>query len=174
MEAIQSRTVADLTHVPCKGNPQAITALIGGQLDVMFADTDTALPLVRSGKLRALAYTGIKRSPTFPGVPTRDESGVKGHELHYWVGAYVPRGTPAEIVKKLNNVRVAAVRTPAMVTVYEHPVLDACTSTPEEPALFQHSELDNKWSRNTTSDTARPRSRPTEIAKPHRSIEPGR
>jgi tripartite-type tricarboxylate transporter receptor subunit TctC len=137
---------ADLTYVPYRGNPQAVIDLIGGQVDLMFADTGTALTFVQSGKLRALAYTGTHRMAGLPDVPTMREAGVKDYDLSYWVGVYVPRGTPPEIVQRLNKAFVKAAKSDAVAAVYKSAVLDVYTTTPEELAAFQARETE-AWGR---------------------------
>ena len=92
----------DVLYIPYKSNPQAITDLIGGQFDFMFADAPTALPQVQGGKLRALAASGSKRLATAPDVPTVSEAGVKGYEMSYWIAAYLPAGAPAAMVERLS------------------------------------------------------------------------
>ena len=145
-ELFKQSTQTQLTYVPYKGNPQAVTDLLGGQIDSMFADTATALPLVKSGKLRALGYTGLQRSWAFPTVPTLDEQGVKGYELSYWVAVYAPRGTPTEVVQRLNAVFVKSVHTEAVRGVFANAVLDIYTTTPQGLAEFQQHETE-KWGR---------------------------
>jgi tripartite-type tricarboxylate transporter receptor subunit TctC len=145
-ELFKQMTGADLTFVPYKSNPQAVTDLVGGQLDVMFADTATTLPLIQSGRLKALGYTGMQRTAVLPSVPTLDEAGVKGYELSYWVAVYAPRGTPPEIVRRLNAAFNKAVRSEGVGTVYAQAILDVYTTTPEGLAEFQRSETE-KWGR---------------------------
>jgi tripartite-type tricarboxylate transporter receptor subunit TctC len=145
-ELYKQSTGANLTYVPYKANPQAIVDLLGGQIDVMFADTATALPLIKSGKLRALGYTGLQRSPALPSVPTLDESGIKGYELSYWVAVYAPRGTPPEIVRRLNEILTKGVRSDIVTAVFANAVLDPYTTTPEGLAQFQRAETE-KWGR---------------------------
>ena len=82
-----------LLHVPYKSNTLAITDLLGGQIDMMITDTTTGLPQIKAGKLRALGYSGKKRSVLVPAVPTIDEAGVKGYEMTYWFAAYTPANT---------------------------------------------------------------------------------
>ncbi len=143
-EMFSQMTGAKTLYVPYKSNPQAVTDLVGGQLDFMFADTATALPLVQSGRLKAIAYAGDKRSPALPHLPTLDEAGVKGYEVYYWVAVYAPKGAPADLVKRLNEVLVKGVSSDVMRAVYKQAVLDTFTTTPEGLALFQRSETE-KW-----------------------------
>ncbi len=145
-EMFKQATGANLLYVPYKSNPQAVTDLIGGQIDVMFADTATTLPLIQSGKLRALGYTGAKRTATLPSVPTLEEAGVKGYELSYWIAVYAPRGTPADIVRRLNEAITKSLSSDIMKTVFAQAILDSFAMTPEELGRFQQSEAE-KWGR---------------------------
>ena len=84
-ELFKQMTGVDLVYVPYKSNPQAVTDLVGGQLDAMFADTATTLPMIQSGRLRALGYTGSQRAAVLPAVPTLDEAGLPGYNLEtFW------------------------------------------------------------------------------------------
>jgi tripartite-type tricarboxylate transporter receptor subunit TctC len=145
-ELFKQMTGVDLVYIPYKSNPQAVTDLVGGQLDAMFADTATTLPLIQSGRLRALAYTGHQRAAVLPAVPTLDESGVKGYELTYWVAAYAPRGTPADIVRRLNEVFNKATRSESATAVFAQAIVDVFSTTPEGLAEFQRAETE-KWGR---------------------------
>jgi tripartite-type tricarboxylate transporter receptor subunit TctC len=91
----------ELTHVPYKGTAPATTDLIGGQVQIAFLGIPTVLPYLKSGKLRALAVTGRKRSHELPEVPTVDESGVPGYEVNPWYGLLAPAGTSRGIVDRL-------------------------------------------------------------------------
>ena len=145
-ELFKQMTGVDLVYVPYKSNPQAVTDLVGGQLDAMFADTATTLPMIQSGRLRALGYTGSQRAAVLPAVPTLDEAGVKGYELSYWVAVYAPRGAPPEIVRRLNEVFNKAVRADSVGTVFAQAIVDVYTTTPEGLAEFQRAETE-KWGR---------------------------
>jgi tripartite-type tricarboxylate transporter receptor subunit TctC len=98
------KTVAgvDMTHVPYKGSSPALTDLMGGQVQIMFDNLPSSLPLIKSGKLRAVAVTSLKRAPALPDVPTVAESGFPGFEASSWFGILAPAGTPAPIVARLN------------------------------------------------------------------------
>ncbi len=93
----------DILHVPYKGTGTAITDLLGGRLDMMFATVSGGAAQVRSGKLRALAVTSAIRSPAYPDVPTIAESGVPGYEAQTWYGILAPAGTPAPVVARLHG-----------------------------------------------------------------------
>ena len=145
-ELLQQMAGIQILHVPYKSNPLAITDLLGGQIDMMITDTSTGLPQVKGGKVRALGVTAPKRIALAPDVPTIDEAGVKGYEMGYWFAAYVPAKTPPAVVKRLNELLVAATKSPSAKSFYESTGTDAATSTPEELGKFQASES-QKWGR---------------------------
>ena len=102
-ELFKSMAGIDLLHVPYKGVGNAVTDLLGGQVQVMVAPTQSVMGHVKSGKLRALAVTGAKRSPSAPEVPTMAEAGVPGYESVGWFGLMAPAGTPRDVVLLLNR-----------------------------------------------------------------------
>lgn len=143
-ELLQQMAGVELLYVPYKGNPLAISDLLGGHIDTIISDITTGLPQIKSGRLRALAVTSIKRDSLLPDVPTLDESGLPGYEMGYWFAAYAPAGTPPRIVDRLNALFVEASRMPAARQFYEATGTDSQTSTPAELAAFQKSES-RKW-----------------------------
>ena len=92
----------DMTHVPYKGSSGARTDIVSGQVDVMFDAETTMAVMAREGKVRALASTGLARSANLPDMPTVNESGVPKYEATIWLGLMAPKGTPAEVVNRLN------------------------------------------------------------------------
>jgi tripartite-type tricarboxylate transporter receptor subunit TctC len=102
----------NLVFVPYKGAPAALTDLLGGQLDFYFATIPTALPHVKSGKLRALAMTSAKRSTVLPDVPTLAEAGVPGYDFSAWFGIIAPAKTPSEVIARLNAEIARAMQAP--------------------------------------------------------------
>ena len=102
-EIFRSRAGVEWVHVPYKGSAPALTDLLGGQVQVMFDVMLSALPHVKSGRLKALAVTSIKRSPQLPNVVTLNESGLPGFDVSSWWGVAAPAGTPKEIIAKLNG-----------------------------------------------------------------------
>ena len=102
-ELFKSMAKVDLLHVPYKGTGQAVTDLLAGQVDLMFAPSQTVISHVRAGKLKALAVTGAKRSETLPDLPTVAESGLPGYEAVGWFGLLAPAATPKPIVAKLSH-----------------------------------------------------------------------
>jgi len=122
----------ELTHVPYKGTAPATSDLIGGQVQIAFLGIPTVLPHVRSGKLRALATTGKRRSPELPGVPTVDEAGVPGYELSPWYGLLAPAGTPRAVVVRLAAETTRIVRAPEMREKLVAQGAEPAGGTPEE------------------------------------------
>jgi tripartite-type tricarboxylate transporter receptor subunit TctC len=102
VELIKSMANVDLLHIPYKGAGPAMIDLLGGQLDFMFDSLLTSTPLVRAGKLRALAQSGARRSPVLPDVPTLGETALPGYEVSTWFGVVAPAKTPRDIITKLH------------------------------------------------------------------------
>ena len=92
-----------INHVPYKGGGAALNDLLANQIDIYFAATASALPLVQSGKLQALAVTGTKRIPALPDTPTIEEQGYKGYDVTLWYGLIGPKGMPHDLVDKINS-----------------------------------------------------------------------
>jgi tripartite-type tricarboxylate transporter receptor subunit TctC len=143
-EMFRQLSGTELLHVPYKSNPQALTDLLGGQVDFMIPDTATGMPQVRSGKLRALGYSTRARSPQFPDLPTLHEAGVTGYDMSYWFAAYVPAGTPAPVVARLNELLAAALKGAPAKAFFDNAGAEAWSGTPEELARFQATET-LKW-----------------------------
>ncbi|MEO7243126.1 MAG: tripartite tricarboxylate transporter substrate binding protein, partial [Variovorax sp.] len=104
----------NLVQIPYKGNAQAITDLIAGQINLMFDAIATSLPQIKAGKLRALAVTTTQRTDALPDVPTMEEAGYKDYEMVQWYGVYAPAGTPPEVVQKLSAGIQKALAKPAV------------------------------------------------------------
>lgn len=143
-EMLKQLAHVDILHVPYKSNPLAITDLLGGQIDLMITDTSTGVPQIKSGKLRALGYSTQKRSAQLPEVPTIDEAGVRGYDMGYWFAAYVPAGTPAAVVARLNELLAQATKSAAAKSFYEMAGSEPWTTTSEGLAKFQAAET-QKW-----------------------------
>lgn len=112
MEMLKMMTGMEMTHVPYKGSGLSMVDLMGGRVQAAVTNMLTASPLVRGGRIRALAVTTSKRSPAMPDLPTVAESGVPGYEVRSWYGLVAPRGTPAAVVSTLNRTAAAVVATP--------------------------------------------------------------
>jgi tripartite-type tricarboxylate transporter receptor subunit TctC len=145
-EMFKQLTHTDILHVPYKSNPNAVTDLLGGQIDFMITDTATGVPQIKGGKLRALGVSTTHRIAQLPDVPTLDEAGVKGYDMGYWFAAYVPAGTPAPVVARLHELLVKGTASAAAKAFFESTGSDAWTTTPEELAKFQAAES-TKWGR---------------------------
>jgi tripartite-type tricarboxylate transporter receptor subunit TctC len=145
-ELLKMSAGIDLRHINYRGMPQAITDLMGGQIDIVITDTSFILAQGPGGKLRAIAVTTSERLAQLPNIPTFAESGVPNFELVGWVGAFAPAGTPAPIVKKLNEALVAAASDPSMKELLEKLGTYSSPSTPEEFARFVGDET-KKWAR---------------------------
>ncbi len=149
-EMVKKRTNARMLHVPYKGTPQALTDLMGGQIDFMTCDINPATPLVQGGKLRALAVTSAQRDPMFPEVPTLAESGLPGYELTSWAGVFVPAKTPAAVVARLHRLVVDAVASEAMRAQSARTgSISTSSATTADFAAFVKSET-AKWQRIVT------------------------
>jgi tripartite-type tricarboxylate transporter receptor subunit TctC len=114
IELFRIRTGADVLHVPYKGGGPAITDLLGGHVDAIFGDPVSVLPHIASGKLRALAFAGPKRSAALPNVPTTAEAGLADFQVRAWHGVLAPAGVSPEIARKLADAVHAATREPAV------------------------------------------------------------
>ena len=143
-ELLKQMAHLDMVNVPYKSNPLAITDLIGGQIDFMFADSSTGLPQVQGGKLRALAVSGAKRLKATPEIPTVAEAGVPGYDMSYWTAAYLPPGASPAIVRRLNQALNKVSESPVSKAFQEKTSGEVFLSTPEGLASFQADES-RKW-----------------------------
>lgn len=116
MEVLQSVTGIRLTHVPYKGSGPAISDLMSGQIQAMLLTIPAVLQQVQAGRLRAIATSGLKRTPALPNVPTLDEAGVKGFNYAPWYGYFAPRGTPVAILDRLHATINKALQDPEIAT----------------------------------------------------------
>jgi tripartite-type tricarboxylate transporter receptor subunit TctC len=103
MELLQSMTGIKLEHVPYKGSGPALVDLMGGQIQAMLLTIPAVMPYIQSGKVRAIATSGKKRTPALPNLPTLEEAGIKGFEYAPWYGFFAPAGTPPAVIDKLHD-----------------------------------------------------------------------
>lgn len=143
-----------MTHVPYKGTSPGLTALLGGEVQAMFSVLPSALPQVKSGKLRALAVTGSRRSKVAPDLPTVEEGGLKGYESSLRYGLVLPAGTPRDIVIKLNREIARIVQSPDIAARLAGDGAEPLHSTPEEFARVIRSEIE-KWAKVIKASGAR-------------------
>lgn len=140
-EMFKVRTGLKTQHVPYKGSAPAVTDLIGGQVQFMFDNMPASWPHVQSGKLKALAVTTKTRSPSAPNVPTLEESGVAPFDVTSWFGLIAPKGTPMEVVDKLNLVMNQAFDKPEVKLAYEKLGAVAEKNSPKDFSNFIRQEV---------------------------------
>ena len=143
-ELFKHMTGTDIVHIPYKGGAPAIADLIAGNVQLMFESTNSIAPHVRSGRVRALAVTGKKRSLSLPDVPTLEEAGVPGYEVNAWSGVIAPAGLPRPILDKLNRAINAAILAPDTKERFAQLGSEGGGGTPEEfAALIRRDSA--KW-----------------------------
>jgi len=135
----------DMTHIPYKGNSPAITDLIGGQTQIMFATMPTVLPFVKTGKLRAIAVIGGSRTSALPDLPTVSQT-LPGFEVSNWIGIFAPTGTPTPIITKLNTEVNKIMQLPNNQKRLEAEGAKFRAMTPETFGMFQRNEA-QKWAK---------------------------
>ena len=134
----------NMQHVPYKGSAPALADLVGGQVQLMFDSMPSAMPFIKSGKLRPIAVTTPTRAKALPELPTIAESGYPGFDISTWYGFWAPKGTPAPIVAKLSEAAAKVLRQEAVVSKYESMGAEPIGSTPAEFAKFNETEA-AKW-----------------------------
>jgi tripartite-type tricarboxylate transporter receptor subunit TctC len=132
------------THVPYKGIAPAFNDLLGGQTQAMFPGLAAALPHLRSGKVRALAVTGTRRSSQLPDVPTMDEAGFQGFDAMQWYGSVGPAGMPADVVKRLNETQVAVLKDPDLREKLAGEAVEPWPMTPEQFGEYIRNDI-QRW-----------------------------
>ena len=143
MELLKANTGMQITHVPYKGAAAALTALIGGEINLMFESGPAVIPHVKSGKLKVLAVGSQRRSAILPEVPTVAESGVPGFNAQSWAAFLAPAGTPRPIILKMNAELNTALSKPAIKERFQGMGAEPLELTPEQTAAYFKSELDN-------------------------------
>ncbi|MEK8050277.1 tripartite tricarboxylate transporter substrate binding protein [Ideonella sp. DXS22W] len=144
-ELFKSLTGTQMTHVPYKGRQFAIPDLVGGQIQLMFDNMPSALPMAREGKIRALAVTTAKRSAAAPEIPTVAES-VPGFEATTWFAMFAPAATPKDVVARVNAEMQRVFKLPEVADKLKGLGLEPWISSPEELARFQAAEI-AKWAK---------------------------
>jgi tripartite-type tricarboxylate transporter receptor subunit TctC len=135
-----------MTHIPYKGLAPALTDLLSGQVQVMFSSAVAAMPQVKSGRLRAIAMTGARRSAAIPNVPTVAESGLPGYETGSWYGVVVPAGTPRPAIDRLSREIQGIVKSPDFTAKLNEEAVIPIGSTPEAFDRHIRNEL-ARWSK---------------------------
>jgi tripartite-type tricarboxylate transporter receptor subunit TctC len=144
-----------MTHIPYKGGPQALQAVMAGEVALDFPGIAAALPMMQSGKIRCLAVSTSKRSHLFPDLPTLDEAGIKGYEHSLWNGIFAPTGTPSDIVAKVSADFAEVLRNPEIVERLAALGIEPVGSSPDAFNNFFRAEV-AKWAAviKTTGITA--------------------
>ena len=135
-----------MTEVTYKGSPQAITAIVSGEVSVSYPATSAAIPHARTGKLRALAVTTPRRSHMAPEIPTIAESGLPGYDVTTWYGLMFPAGTSKEIIARMNAAAVSALAHPGVKERFSTTDLEPRSSTPDEFGTYIRREI-AKWAK---------------------------
>jgi len=145
-EMIKLATGIDMNHIPYKGGGAAIIDLVGGQIPIAVLGSSTVIPHHKAGRVRILAVTSPRRSPTVPEVPTLEEAGVKGVDVIQWIGLYGPPKLPRPLADRLNEQVRIAIETPAVRDMLEAAGFDAAASTPEQMEARTRNDM-QRWDR---------------------------
>ena len=132
----------DIVHVPYKGGGPAMQGFLGGQVSSFFATPISSISQIRAGKAKAVATTGSKRAALMPDVPTIAEQGFAGYEALNWYGFLAPRGTPKDVIDRLNREIVKALANPQAVAALHKTGTEPKSSTPDEFAQYIKREYD--------------------------------
>jgi tripartite-type tricarboxylate transporter receptor subunit TctC len=143
-EVFRVRTKTELLHVPFKGGGPSLTALMGGDVDLMLDTAASCLPHVRSGKVQGIAISTPQRLPDFPSLPTFAESGLADFDFNSWYSVHAPAGTPAAIVNRLRSDLAAVLAMPDVQAQVQKLGVEPLRMTGEQIAAFERSEYD-KW-----------------------------
>jgi len=143
-ELFKAEAKVDIVHVPYKGAAPALTDVIAGHVQIMFATAASVVPHIQSGRVRALAVTPLKRTAVFPDLATIDELGLKGFDATTWHGLVAPAKTPRDIVVRLHRATVEALNDPAVRKSLTDLGVDIVGNTPEEFAAYIKAEIP-KW-----------------------------
>ncbi len=146
MELFKQQLNSFMVHIPYRGIAPAFTDLIGGQTQAMFPGLAAAIPHIRSGRVRPLAVTGLKRHPQFKDLPTLDESGFKGFDAQQWYGVVGPAGIPAPIVKQLSDSLATVLRAPDLREKLSVEAIEPLVMSPEQFAAFIKSDI-TRWTK---------------------------
>lgn len=145
-EMLKTMAGLQITHIPYKGGGPALADLVGGQIQLMLENIPSTLPFVKSGKLRALAVSGLTRSPLVPELPTLDQAGLKGYEIVGWNGLFVPAGTPRPITARLHAETVKALAQSSVKERLAAMGAEGVGSAPDQFSVFVKAEI-RKWAK---------------------------
>ncbi|HEX7891203.1 MAG TPA: tripartite tricarboxylate transporter substrate binding protein [Ramlibacter sp.] len=148
-ELFKAQAGVFMTHIPYRGTGLVFNDMVSGQVHMLMDNVVTAMPHIKEGRLRILGVTSLKRLPFLPDVPTLDEQGLKNFDVSNWFGIYAPRGTPSEVVQKVNAAFNAALKDPELQKKMSLLGAVPTGGTPQQMATIVSSET-NKWKRLIT------------------------
>lgn len=143
-ELFKLRTGTNIVHVPYKGSAPSLTALLGGEVEMTFANIPAISSHVKAGRLRTLASTGLKRAAQMPDVPTMREAGIKGVEVVVWYGVFAPAATPRDIVTRLAGAMAKIAHSAEMRKILQDQGAEPVGNTPEEFSKIMREEV-TRW-----------------------------
>ncbi len=146
MELFKQQVNSFMVHIPYRGIAPAFTDLMGGQTQAMFPGLAAAIPHIKSGRVRPLAVTGLKRHPLFKDVPTLDESGFKGFDAMQWYGVVGPAGLPGPIVKQLNESLNSVLKAPDLREKLSVEAVEPMPMSPEQFAAYIKADI-ARWTK---------------------------
>ena len=155
MELLKSDAKVFLVHIPYRGFPQAVTDMMGGNIQTMFAIAPGVLPHIKAGRMKGLALTALKRSEQAPEIPSVAELGYPQLESLAWIGMLAPAKTPQEIIDRLANEMQRILHEPDAKKMLSNLGFDVVGSSPAEFRKFQHAEID-KWGKVIRATGAKP------------------
>ena len=144
----QRQTGTEVQFIPYRGAGPAMQDLVAGQVDLLVVQAAVALPQIQAGTIKAIANLSPRRSATLPDIPTSDEGGVPGLYASGWFGFFAPKGTPKDVIARLNGAMVEALADPAVRKRFADLGLDVASreqQTPEGLAAFHKAEIDKWW-----------------------------
>src|SRR5215208_5740830 len=144
----ENLTKQKVQFIPYRGAGPAMTDLVSGTVDLLVAQGAVTLPQIRGGTIKAIANLSPQRSASMPDIPTSDETGVPGLYMSGWFGFFAPKGTPKDIIAKLNSAMIQALADPAVRARFTELGLDVASreqQTPEGLAAFQKAEIEKWW-----------------------------
>jgi tripartite-type tricarboxylate transporter receptor subunit TctC len=145
-ELLKTIAGVNMTHVPYKGTGPSLVDLMGGQIDVVFANLPAVVPMVQTGRLKGIAVTTAKRAAALPQIPTMAEGGVRGYDVSSWFAVFVPARTPKPIVNKINAEVEKILKTPETQARLVELGAEPMFMTPEEGNRYFHAEI-GKWAK---------------------------
>jgi tripartite-type tricarboxylate transporter receptor subunit TctC len=140
-ELMKSLAGIDIVHVPYKGSTPALSALVAGEVSMMFSNVADTQPHIKSGRMRALAVTSVKRTAALPEIPTMAEAGLRDFQVSSWFGLLAPAGTPAAVITRMNAETVKVLLRPDVKAAFAAQGLEVVSGTPAEFANHIKSEI---------------------------------